>query len=68
MTPAAYQLSIPKFTVSAFRLMKGHISFLKTLCRFCGKKLSGENYVAHKGSFKHELLVSNFQNKCRRGL
>ena len=53
MTPAAYRLSIPKFTVSAFRLMKGHISFLKTLCRFCGKGLSGENDVAHKGSLKH---------------
>ena len=37
--------------------MDEHISFLKNLCRLCGKGLSRKADLAHKNSFKLELLV-----------
>ena len=37
--------------------MDEHISFLENLCRLCGKGLSSKADLAHKNSFKLELLV-----------
>ena len=37
--------------------MDEHISFLENLCRLCGKGLSSKADLAHKNSFKRELLV-----------
>ena len=37
--------------------MDEHISFLENLCRLCGKGLSRKADLAHKNSFKLELLV-----------
>lgn len=41
----------------SFQLMDEHISFLENLCRLCGKGLSSKADLAHKNSFKLELLV-----------
>ena len=37
--------------------MDENISFLENLCRLCGKGLSSKAGLAHKNSFKLELLV-----------
>ena len=37
--------------------MDEHISFSENLCRLCGKGLSSKADLAHKNSFKLELLV-----------
>ena len=36
--------------------MDGHLSFLRTACRLCGKVLSGKSDFADKSLFKNELL------------
>ena len=41
----------------SFQLMDEHISFLGNLCQLCGKGLSSRADLAHKNSFKLELLV-----------